>query len=601
MEASFLNLPTFMVNASCSNRENCRNLAWQRNANLCHHTIITFSSDGVPRSLSRKPSCALIYQEEATCGEKIKQDDQLLKPNGTKVTTEEGLGIVRFLKGKNFLITGATGFVAKVFIEKILRTEPEVGNLYLLIRSKGNVTAEDRLKNEIINSELFRCVREAHGSCYEDFMLNKLVVVDGAVTGDDLGMEEKVTMELSESVDVIVNSAANTTFDERYDVALDINTRGPYRLMKFAAKCKRLKLFLHVSTAFVNGQRQGRITEKPFKLGDSIARERFMSTSSAPSSPSSSSPSLTSSLLTLDIEAELRSATGNQVNLQDKQETQRMKEFGLQMARTYGWQDTYVFTKAMGEMAIESIKGHVPVVIIRPSVVESTSNEPFPGWMEGNRMMDPVILYYGKGQISCFLVNPKGVLDVVPADMVVNAMLAAMAKHGAREKPGTHVYHVASSVTNPLVFEDLAKMLYDHFSSNPYVDYKGRKIEVPEMKLYLSWDDFSSHIWRDFMEKPGNLAAKSSSPKFSRRIKNVLLKSVEQAKNLAKIYEPYTFYGGRFDNSNTQQLMEEMSEEERKAFGFDVADIGWKDYIINVHIPGLRSFVMKGRGTSKHS
>lgn len=46
-------------------------------------------------------------------------------------------------------------------------------------------------------------------------MLNKLVVVDGAVTDDDLGMEEKVTMELSESVDVIVNSAANTTFDER--------------------------------------------------------------------------------------------------------------------------------------------------------------------------------------------------------------------------------------------------------------------------------------------------------------------------------------------------------------------------------------------------
>ncbi|XP_031498415.1 fatty acyl-CoA reductase 2, chloroplastic-like [Nymphaea colorata] len=597
MEANFLK-STFMVNASCSKRGNCRKLPWKKDTNLCHHTIITFRSHGVPHLQYKKSTGTFIYQEEAT-SEKIKQDDQLLKPNGTKMMmTQEGIGIVRFLKGKNFLITGATGFVAKVFIEKILRTEPEVGNLYLLIRSKGNVTAEDRLKNEIINSELFRCVRETHGSNYEDFMLNKLVVVDGAVTDDDLGMEEAVAMELSEIVDVIVNSAANTTFDERYDVALDINTRGPYRLMKFAAKCTRLKLFLHVSTAFVNGQRKGRITEQPFKLGDSIARERFRSSSSAPLSTSNSSPSLRSSLLKLDVEAEIESALRNPVNLQDKQETQKMKEFGLEMAKTYGWQDTYAFTKAMGEMAIEIIKGDVPVVIIRPSVVESTSNEPFPGWMEGNRMMDPVILYYGKGQISCFLVNPKGVIDVVPADMVVNAMLAAMAKHGAKGKPGTHVYHVASSVTNPLIFEDLAKMLYDHFSSSPYVDYKGRKIGVPEMKLYVSWDDFSDHIWRDFMERPGNLAAKSSA-KLSRRIENVLLKSVEQAKNLAKIYEPYSFYRGRFDNSNTQQLMEEMSEEERKAFGFDVVNINWKDYIINVHIPGLRSYVMKGRGTSK--
>lgn len=51
----------------------------------------------------------------------------------------------------------------------------------------------------------------------------------------------------------------------------------------------------------------------------------------------------------------------------------------------YGWQDTYVFTKAMGEMVINSMRGEIPVVTIRPSVIESTFKEPFPGWMEGNR------------------------------------------------------------------------------------------------------------------------------------------------------------------------------------------------------------------------
>jgi len=54
-------------------------------------------------------------------------------------------------------------------------------------------------------------------------------------------------------------------------------------------------------------------------------------------------------------------------------------------ARRYGWQDTYVFTKAMGEMMIDKLRGDIPVVIMRPSVIESTFSEPFPGWMEGNR------------------------------------------------------------------------------------------------------------------------------------------------------------------------------------------------------------------------
>lgn len=55
-------------------------------------------------------------------------------------------------------------------------------------------------------------------------------------------------------------------------------------------------------------------------------------------------------------------------------------------------------------------------------------------------------------------------------------------------------------------------------------------------------------------------------------------------------------HGDRFDNSNTKRLMESMSEEEKSTFGFDVGSIDWRDYITNVHIPGLRRHVMKGRG-----
>lgn len=54
-------------------------------------------------------------------------------------------------------------------------------------------------------------------------------------------------------------------------------------------------------------------------------------------------------------------------------------------ARSYGWQDTYAFSKAMGEMIIGNGRGDLPVVIVRPTVIESTSSQPFPGWIEGHR------------------------------------------------------------------------------------------------------------------------------------------------------------------------------------------------------------------------
>ncbi|XP_020972756.1 probable calcium-binding protein CML15 [Arachis ipaensis] len=71
---------------------------------------------------------------------------------------------------------------------------------------------------------------------------------------------------------------------------------------------------------------------------------------------------------------------------------------------------------------------------------------------------------------------------------------------------------------------------------------------------------------------------------------------VELEAAVESVPRPKTMPDLTFDNSNTERLMEIMSEEEKREFGFDVKAIDWKDYITNVHIPGLRRHVMKGRG-----
>lgn len=529
---------------------------------------------------------------------KILERDTARLPRIETARESLGLGIVEFLKNKNFLITGATGFFAKVMIEKILRMQPEVGKIFLVIKANDYESALHRLKNEIVSSDLFKCIQETYGGQYEEFMMKKLVPVVGDVSQDNLGIQAHMADVLVKKVDIVLNSAANTAFDERYDVALNINTRGTSRLLAFANRCKNIQLFLQISTAYVNGERQGRVLEKPFHMGDSIAREKAQLT-------------LHESHPILDIETEFELAKKTLEALEketsnlpksnskkspdgEKHVTQTMKALGMERARKYGWQDTYVFSKAMGEMLIDHFRGDLPVVIVRPSVIESTYSDPFPGWMEGSRMIDPVVLYYGKGQLTGFLADTNAVLDLVPADMVVNATLAVMAKHAG--KAGLEVYHVAASVVNPVTNGKIAEAMFVHFKSNPYIDPKGKQIDVDKLKIFAKMDDFSSHVRNRAFDMPLN-NGRNSSMKMSEKRKSIWLKAIEQAEYLANIYQPYTFYQGRFDNSNTEGLFQELSEEEKGSFDFDVRRIEWIDYLSKTHIPGLRQHVMKGRGT----
>lgn len=58
--------------------------------------------------------------------------------------------IPEFYAGRNVFITGATGFLGKVLVEKLLRSIVGIGSLYCLVRPKRNKTVEER-KEEFLN------------------------------------------------------------------------------------------------------------------------------------------------------------------------------------------------------------------------------------------------------------------------------------------------------------------------------------------------------------------------------------------------------------------------------------------------------------------
>ena len=120
----------------------------------------------------------------------------------------------------------------------------------------------------------------------------------------------------------------------------------------------------------------------------------------------------------------------------------------------------------------------MPITFVRPSIIESALEEPRPGWIRGFRMAEPIIISYARGLLREFPGVPEGIIDVIPVDLVVAAILG-VAAHGP-DPDGPTVYHVASGVRNPLPYGHLVELCEDWFSRNPLYDERGQPISVPE-------------------------------------------------------------------------------------------------------------------------
>ncbi|XP_031255297.1 probable fatty acyl-CoA reductase 4 [Pistacia vera] len=482
---------------------------------------------------------------------------------------------LQFLKDKTILVTGATGFLGKVFVEKILRIQPNVKKLYLLVRAADAKSAMKRILDEV-EKDLFNVLRDKLGANFKSFVLEKVVAVVGDVSELNLGVKDsKLMEEMYKEIDLVVNSAATTNFDERYDFAFNINTMGSLNIMSFAKNCIKINMVLHVSTAYVCGEGSGLIPEKPFYNGETLK---------------------CSCRLEITEEKKLIDEKLNQLQAQGaaKNElTSTMKELGIQRARFYGWPNTYAFTKAMGEMILGKYRGNLPLVIVRPTIITSTFAEPFPGWIEGLRTIDGPIAGYGKGRLTFLLANPKAICDMMPVDMVVNSMIMAMTAN--TRQSSQMIYQVGSSMRNPIKFTNVHKFARQYFVENPLIDKAGKPIRVSKCTFFKTWASFYTYMRIRYVMPLKVLKLISV---FDKKYKDVCIghgKKIKFAMRLVDLYKPYMFFKGIFDDTNSQKLRMEVGKSGLvDAFNFDPKSIDWEDYIINTHIVGLVKYVLKG-------
>lgn len=486
--------------------------------------------------------------------------------------------VVGYFRGKSILITGSTGFLGKVLVEKILRVQPDVKKLFLLIRAPDAESAKLRIQTEIIGREIFHVLKETHGARFNNFIEEKICPLVGDIIYENFGLDNAQLGELSKDIDIIVNGAATTNFFERYDVAFDANVLGVKHICAFAMKCSKLKMLLHVSTAYVAGEQEGIILEKPILMGETLK----VGTN-------------------LDIEFELNLIKETMRELKDSCSTEKagrktMKELGLKRARHFGWPNTYVFTKAMGEMMMGLLPMDFPVVIIRPSIITSTLKEPLPGWMEGIKTIDSVVIGYAKQNLPFFLVDLDLIMDVIPGDMVVNAMMVAMVAH-PEDRQVQIIYHVTSSLRNPAPYAILWKSLFQYFNDNPpCTGRNGERVRLKKMRFFSSVTWFKLYMAIMYMLplEMFRLVNIALCGVFSRGY-NELNRKFRFMMQLSELYAPYTLFKGCFDDMNLDKLRMAMNKDNQNNngayyFDFDPKYIDWDNYFYSVHIPGVLKY-----------
>jgi long-chain acyl-CoA synthetase len=525
-------------------------------------------------------------------------------------------------EGRRIFLLGGTGFLGKVCLSMLLDRFPGIGRIYLMVRASTEAESESRFWESIVPSPALDPLRDRYGRDLAAFLREKIVVVGGDITHENLGLSEEKAKAVGEDIDVLLNCSGRVTFNPPLEAALKTNVTGTLNTLAFAKRMRRPAL-VHLSTCFVAGNRSGEIWENEPLIGyfprkaeefsefsvekeiddcerlaarvrdesqdksladrfRDLARKRFLEEGRDPGDEKA---------LGLAIARERK----NWVRM-------RLTDLGLAKARDWGWPNIYTYTKSLGEQVVAAETGVVRA-IVRPSIVESAIQFPFPGWNEGFTTTAPLVRMAMRGQ-NVFPVKTDVILDVIPVDMVAAAVLAVTAET-AVEVPEL-VFQVSSGDTNPSRLGRLVDLLglykRQHFrdktTGSRMLNEIAARMEARAVKPE-SFEKYSLPLLHKATKRVSQALGKVSD-----RQAGPLAPLLAQAKDAVDRFESFTREGEEHyetfrpfivDNNyvyrtdNVRALFARIPSKDALVFAPETID--WYDYWLRVHLPGLQKWV----------
>jgi fatty acyl-CoA reductase len=500
------------------------------------------------------------------------------------------------LAGKKIVMTGVTGFIGEQLLWKILTELPET-TPSVLVRRKGSASARDRMI-AVVKKSIFAEVLQAAGGAAE-LLDNRVEIIEG-----DLPNVPRLPRDL----DIVVHCAGDVSFDPPIDQAFTTNVIGTKALLDRMLEAvsdelgerRKVPHYVHISTAYTAGRRRGAIPEAPhvhdidydaetaagIAMRDLIEEESRTSEQLAKLRREAEREHRQAGFLTTAADTERRRVEWVQAEL---------VKAGTERARSLGWTDAYTFTKALGERVVADIGRDVHVSIVRPAIVESSWLHPYPGWIEGFKMAEPLILAYGRGELPEFPATPEAIVDIVPCDHVVNAILAVCATQPEIGHP--EYYHVNSGARNPLTFKDLYSYIRAYFLAHPFEGGPRGAARLPQWQF-----PGASSIERllSTSERAHKLAERllAQVPRSDRTRK--IAKDLDRTRvrldflrRYHSLYKEYAQSELHFVDDNTLALTRALHPDDQAAFAFDTSVFDWKTYIQEVHCPSITAPVRR--------
>lgn len=527
------------------------------------------------------------------------------------------------LRGRRILITGATGFVGTALVERLLRCVPDV-ELVLLVRDGRRTSARRRVDREILRNDCFDRLRAELGEDGFAARCEQVDVVSGDVGTDGLGLDDAGRAALA-SCDVVIHSAATVAFDSPLDRAVEVNLLGPVRIAEVLGGLGVAPHLVCVSTCYVAGNRRGAAPEEPVEAdpfaagldwrGEVAAARR----SRADTDAQSREPERLAELAAR-ARAELGPAGGPILSERTERLRQewvhdRMVQLGRARAASVGWPDAYAFTKALGEIAVtrtvRALGDAGPrLSIVRPSIIESALAEPRPGWIRGFRMAEPIILSYARGLLREFPGVPEGVVDVIPVDLVVAAIIATAGRTAsADDDAGAHIVQVATGDVNPLRYQRLVDRVREWFTEHPLHDEHGQPIVVPDWNFpgrgrVEGQLDRATAVLGVAERVVAAVPVRGRAADWGARLEE-RRGQLDRARTYVELYGAYTECEAVYGVDHLLALGDTLDDDDRAALAIDPRVIDWDAYIMEVHLPSVvehgraRSSPGRGRGETR--
>ncbi len=508
------------------------------------------------------------------------------------------------LAGKRIAITGGTGFLGTALIERLMRLVPDC-HIILLVRPGKRSTPTERARREIFRNDVFhRMIQERdetprQAPSFWAEVDHRVTVVAGDVSTDGLGLDDN-DRAIFASADIVIHSAATVSFDAPLDGAIEVNLLGPTRVAQALQELEASPHMVAISTCYVAGNRRGNASEQllsdsPFDIDVSWRSEVDFARRCRTDFDAQSRST--------DRLGEFRKRAGSELGaagtplLSAKTEQYRKRwvseqlvEAGRARAASLGWPDSYAYTKALGERALNECKGDIPVSIVRPAIIESAWSEPKPGWIKGFRMAEPILISYAQGLLREFPGVPEGVVDVIPVDIVVAAIIGVAAE-GPSQDGTINVTQVASGTRNPLKYRNLVELVNGWFTENPLYDKRGQPIAVAEFSFpgrgaverQLNW----AYKTLDRADRGLKLLPlRGKHAMFNTQIEDKM-EQVERARAYVKIYGAYAECEALYGVENLVAMHNRLDPADQEHLACDPAIVNWDHYVTGIHLPSV--------------